>query len=428
MIRAAAAALALATLVALTPPGAESATAVVDLGGSRAYVRPDPGLTLCGISLFVRAGLDRQTGDQNGLAALVAQSILQTPVDGMPLVDAVAARGGELAVHVSPQYVRFYLEAPGPALPALATLVAGALAAPSFDAALTAARTTLTAQIAADERDPRRVGMQMLLSARYIGGAGMPPRGTPSSLAGFNPADARAFYHQWYLRGDTFVTVVGQTGVASDAASRALVAAIPPGSSGPLPTLATRDFAPLPKRLVTRRDVYVPFVVLGFAAPSLGDTDFGAALVFRTMLSQVLERDSAATQPVLLRPGGTMYTYDTAPAFMSVWLNGGRLDPTEGLSAIDEVLKRAAAQPLQAAIVTRFKERARGEWALEALSLKARTWELGNALALGLDADISSQVDGAIARVTPADLQRVAKRYFQRFDVALVLPREGSGG
>ena len=32
-------------------------------------------------------------------------------------------------------------------------------------------------------------------------------------------------------------------------------------------------------------------------------------------------------------------------------------------------------------------------------------------------------VGAAIARVTAADVQRVAKKYFQRFDVALVMPR-----
>jgi zinc protease len=428
-MRAAVAALAFSAVFSLAANGAEPATAVVDLGGSNAYVRSDPGLALCGISLFVRAGLDRQTSDQNGLAALVAQSILRTPVNAVALTDAVTARGGSLEYSVSPQYVRFYLEAPAGLLPALATLVAGVLSAPSFDPlTLNAARTALATRIAADDRDPRRVGLQMLRAAHYIGGAGMPSLGTTSSLAAFGPADAQAFFHQWYVRGDAFLTVVGQTGEASDAASRALDAAVPAGAPIPSAVIGTHEFAAQPKRLVTRRDVYAPFVVLGFAAPSLGDPDFAAALVMRTMLTEVLEPNAASTPPLLLRPGGAIYGYDTAPAFMSVWLNGGRIDPTEGLTSLDAVLKRAAAQPLTDTIVSRFKARARGEWALENLSLEERTWELGNAVAQGLDADVAARVDEAIGRVTPADLQRVAKRYFQRFDVALVLPREGSGG
>ena len=113
---------------------------------------------------------------------------------------------------------------------------------------------------------------------------------------------------------------------------------------------------------------------------------------------------------------------------MTLWLNGSLIDPTAGLTAIDAVLKRAAAQPLTDAVVARFKARARGEWALENLSLEERGWELGNAVALGLDADVDASVDAAIQNVTAADVQRVAKQYFQRFDVALVLPRAASGG
>ena len=71
---------------------------------------------------------------------------------------------------------------------------------------------------------------------------------------------------------------------------------------------------------------------------------------------------------------------------------------------------------------------ARGGWLLENLSLDERAWSIGNAVAHGLAADASDSVAPAIARVTAADLQRVAKRYFQRFDVALVLPRQGPGG
>jgi zinc protease len=425
-----AAALALALMLPAATRSVAAATAVVDLGGSRAYVRSDPGLALCGITLFVRAGLERQGADQNGLAALAAESVLrQRTSAGVPVTDAVSALGGSLSYAVAAQYVRFYLEGPADSIDALAALVSRALAAPAFDTAtLTAARTALDARIADDERDPRQVGMEMLRESHYVGGAGMPALGTTNSLAAFAPADVQAFFAKWYGRGDAFVTVVGRTGPASSTASAALVAALPAGTAARAAVVTARPYGAQPKRLVTRRDVFAPFVVIGFAAPSLGDPDFPTALVMRTLLAEVLERPSATTTPLLLRAGGTIYGYDTTPSQLTLWINGGMIDPTAGISAIDAVLKRAASQPLTAAAVTRFKERARGEWALENLSLDERAWEIGNAVAQGLDADAAAQVDAAIAGVTPADLQRVAQRYFQRFDVALVLPRAGSGG
>lgn len=417
-------------VVALLAAGTANAGAVtaVQRDANGAYVRSDPALALCGVTLFVRAGLDREEANQNGLAALVAESIVRVPVNGVPLTDAITARGGSLSYAVAPRYVRFYLEGPADDIAALATMVAHALAMKSFDpATVAAARATLAGRIAEDEQDPRQVGTEMLRESHYVGSTGLPPLGTATGLASLTSADMQTFFAQFYRGGNAFVTVVGRTGPASEAATRELVAALPTGVASENP-IAVRPYGAQPKRLVTRRDVYAPYVVIGFAAPSLGDPDFAASLVMRTLLGEVLDRPSATTTPLPLRASGISYGYDTAPAQMTLWLNGSLIDPTAGLTAIDAVLKRAAAQPLTDAVVARFKARARGEWALENLSLEERGWELGNAVALGLDADVDAGVDAAIQKVTASDVQRVAKQYFQRFDVALVLPRAASGG
>jgi zinc protease len=427
--------LAAAAAVALALPGlavaAAPRTAVVDLGGTRAYVRTDQAVPLAGVELFVRAGLDRETTAQNGLAALVAETVLRTPADGSstssgqaaPLADAIAARGASISYAVAAQSVRFYLEGTPEALAAAAPLAARALAAPSFDApTLAAARTALADRISDEESDPRLVGRAMLRSSYYRGGAGLADLGNPGSLAALAPADAKAFYERWYRRGDAVVAAVGRTGDATDAAGRALVAALPAGTA-PSAALATRPFGVQPKRIVTHRDVGVPYVVLGFAAPSLGERDFPATLVLRSLLSGVFDRTSATTQPAVFRAAGSIYGYDTAPAHLVIWINGGRIDPDVGLGAIAAVVKTAAAKPLSAAVLSRYKETARGEWTLETLALDERAFAIGNAVMHGLDADASDDVTAAISRVTAADVQRVAKKYFQKFDVALIIPR-----
>jgi predicted Zn-dependent peptidase len=237
----------------------------------------------------------------------------------------------------------------------------------------------------------------------------------------------RAFFGHWYLRGDALVAAAGNTGNAAEAAARVIAASLPAGSA-PQPAVAIRPFAAQPKRIVTRRDVHANYVVVGFAAPAFGDRDFAPALVMRALLGEIFEAPSATTVPPLFRPTGTVYGYDTAPAQLTLWLNGRLVDPGVGLAALDAVLKSAAAKPLGAAVLARYKDSARGAWALESLSLDERAWSIGNAVAHGLSADAGDAVAPAIAGVTAADLQRVAKRYFQRFDIALVLPRQGPGG
>ncbi len=429
-------ALAVFSLPALAPAAA-APTAVVDLGGPRAYVRADGAAALTAIELYVQAGLDRETAGQNGLAALVAESVLQTPVASAPahakdgpvaLRDAVDACGAEVSFVVAPQNVRFSLQGTPEAIALAAPLLARALAAPSFSVAtLTAARAALSIRIADQAGDARLVAIQMLRESYYRDGAGLPAFGNPGSLSAFGAGDAKTFFAAWYLRGDAFVTAVGRTGPVTDA-GRALIGALAPGTGAP-PVLATKPFAAEPKRIVTHREIEAPYVAVGFGAPPIGDPDFAAAWVMRALLNGVFERSGATTSLPVLSAAGSSYGYGTAPAQFVLWINGGQIDPSVGLGAVMALVKGAAAKPLSDSLLSRYKETARGEWSLETLSLDERAAALGTAVARGLNADAADAVPAAIAGVTAADVQRVAKKYFQKFDVALVMPRAtGSDG
>ncbi|MEA2663873.1 MAG: zinc protease [Candidatus Eremiobacteraeota bacterium] len=415
---------------AAAPPAAAAplAPTAVDLGGAPGYVRSDAGSPLAGVQLFVRAGLDRQSGSQNGLAALTAEAVLRTPVDGVALVEAIAARGGSLGYAVAPRYVRFHLQAAPEALAGLAPLLARALAAPATDpATLAAARTALGERIAEDERNPVLAGLGMVRASFYRGGPGQPPLGTPGALTAYGAPDVRGFHDRWYVRGSAYLAEVGRTGPGSDAAARALVAALPAGSAAPAPALATRPFVKEPRRLVTRRDIGSPYVVLGFAAPALGARDFAPALVVRALLGEVLQRAGATTLPPQRRGIGTIYGYDVAPAQFALWINGAQIEPGTGLGTLAAVVKTAGQKPLAPAVLARYKETARGTWRLEAVTLEDRAWAIGNAVAQGVDPAALDAIPAAIDAVSAADVQRVAKRWFQQFDVALVLPRAGGG-
>ncbi|HZO92967.1 MAG TPA: insulinase family protein [Candidatus Baltobacteraceae bacterium] len=410
------------------PLGAAPATTSAQIDGVRAFARPDPGAPLAGIALFVRAGLDRQPGDENGVAALAAQCVLETPVDGVRLADAVDAGGGSVAFAVSAQHVRFFLEAPAGALPRLAALAARALSAPAFDdATLAVARDALGKRIADEGEDPRAVGLQMVHQAYYTGGSGFPPLGEPGALAQLDAGALRAFYARWYVRGGALLASVGQTGAASDAAAASLAAALPAGDA-PASAVTVRPYAAQPRQIVARRDLGGPFIVVGYAAPALADKDFAAALVVRAMIEGILE-PAVGTGSAPFRPAGVIYGYDAAPAQMAVWINGGRTEPTIALGMLIAAMRSASTRALPASQLTKYVETARGEWALETLSLDERAFAIGNAVLHGLDPDADAEVETAIGAVTAADVERVAKRWFQRFDVALVVPRStGTGG
>ena len=107
------------------------ALSLVKNDGTTTIVQQDNAAPLVHVSVVVRAGLDRQALNQSGLAALTAQTILRTPVDGVALEDAVAAHGGSIHYTVDPTDVRFSIESLPNDATAVVDLARRAFAAPS---------------------------------------------------------------------------------------------------------------------------------------------------------------------------------------------------------------------------------------------------------------------------------------------------------
>ncbi len=94
-----------------------------------------------------------------------------------------------------------------------------ALTKPDFSpATLQAAKAALSAKIAQNQRLALSVGIDMLNRAFYQDSdAGLPPYGMPQTIAGFDPADVRAFYTEHYRRGDAVISAIGDTAGAAGA-------------------------------------------------------------------------------------------------------------------------------------------------------------------------------------------------------------------
>jgi predicted Zn-dependent peptidase len=395
----------------------------VDVGPSAFYAQSDAGAQLVGLDIVVSAGTARQGATQNGLAALAAQTLLFTKLDGVRLVDRVAAAGGSIDFTVEPDVVRFSVEALPAALPAIGADLARAIAAPDASPqTVAAARIALGARIDDAQSNPVSVGIEMLRASYYAGPAGAPSFGTNASLANLVPADVGAFLAAHYLRGTSFATATGAVGAATAAAASTVLAAFGSGTEAPL-VLRARPFAIEPKHLVTQREIGVPFAMVGFAAPAMTDRDFAAMLVVRSLLDDVAARRSPTTLALFQRGIDVVYAYDVKPATFTVAINGSEIDPTAGLTVLEAILKTAVSKPLGSDVIKRYKETARGEWALEAMTFTDRAWQIATAVNQGADPAAAQSVTGAIDRVTPADVRRVAKTYLQRYAVAIVAPR-----
>ena len=234
------------------------------------------------------------------------------------------------------------------------------------------------------------VGVEMLRNSYYRGTAGAPSYGTRASLANLGPADVAGFITAHYLRGDAFATATGSVDDAANTAVSSVLSAFPDGNEA-APVLAAQAFGPEPKHLVTQRSIGVPFALVGFAAPAMSDRDFAAMLVLRSLLNDIASRQSTTTLAPFQRGIDVVYAYDVKPATFTVAINGSELDPTAGLTVLQAILKTAVTKPLAADVVKRYKETARGEWALEAMTLTDRAWQIGAAVNQGAGPDARAE-------------------------------------
>jgi predicted Zn-dependent peptidase len=396
-----------------------------DAATPRIYVHGDAGAQLVGMVFVVSAGTAREVALQNGLAALSAQTLLLARVHGATLTDRVAAAGGSIGFTVDPGVVRFAIEALPSAMPAVCADLAQALASPDTSPeTVVAARAALGERIDDDERNPITVGLEMLRDSYYRGTAGEPSYGTSASLANLGPADVSGFLAAHYLRGNAFAAATGGVDDTVNAAAAAVLAALPAGTEAP-PVLDVQAFGDQPKHVVAQRDIGVPFVLVGFSAPAMSEHDFAGMLVLRALLDDIASRPSSATLEPFQRGIDVIYAYDVKPATFTVAINGSRLDPSAGLTVLQAVLKTTATK-LNDDVIARYKETARGDWALEAMTLTDRAWEIGAAVNEGADPAQAQSVAAAIDAVTAADVQRLVKTYLQHYTVALVLPRTRS--
>jgi predicted Zn-dependent peptidase len=408
-----------------TPDALRFPTAtVIDLGATRLLSEIDADAAISGVQIFVAAGLDRESASNDGVAALVAECVLRTPIDGVAVRDALEARGGSVNYTVDGRSVHYYVEARSDRLAPLVSMFASALGAPDFSAStLAAAKASLSMRQTEFESNPLSVGIQMFRRSYYATGAGQAALGSSASVANLSSRDAAAFYRANYKRRATFSSVVGTTSPDLGVALEALANALPDGTVAAVPERA-HAIPALPPRIVTHRDVPMPWIVVGFAAPSPNSRDFGAMLVLQSLLTSTFQTDTTTTTTLADRSIGAFYLYDSTPASMVVYVNGALVDPSGGLRDLLLVAHSLSIRSLNQASLAHFKAAARGQFLTDSLNVSDRAYLLGAFSSQGLGDDAINAALSALDATTAGDVQRVARSYLQRYIMAIVLPRQ----
>jgi zinc protease len=397
----------------------------------------DSQAALVGVEVVIHAGLDRQTVRQNGLAALVARTILRTPSGAagaqLPLEKAVAAGGGSVRFSVDPDNVHFYIEALAQDAPGVLALVRQAIASPDFSpATVVDARNSLATHLAQSEQYSQyalQVGVDMLNEVSSPqANVGFPALGTRTSLAQLIPSDAAAFYQTYYRRGGAYVSAVGKLDVLGASDLTSLATALPEGTTNAVSTRVP-ELNGASREVIAHRNIAAPWLIAQYPAPAVASRDFGPMLVLsaflRRTLSDVAQVPGVVTPTFVSHAVGADYAYDRSPAHLVLYVNGGIGNPTRTFATALSIVNVLAATRMQGSI-DEFKAQAAGDFATGATTLETRAW-LAAVFARGdASPDFLDRALQAIAATTPADVQRVARNYLGNPSIALVLPRDES--
>ena len=411
-----------------TQAAALPAPTVQRIDDATVITQPDPSVPLVNVTFVVRAGLDRQTLAQNGLAALTAQSFLRMPVDGVALEDAIVAHGGAIHIVVDPSDVRFSVESLATDAPAIVTMVQQVFASPAFTPDVVRdARAILIRKIDQNQQAALQVGIEMLRRSTSLdANTGLPAYGIPASLAQFGPDEVKAFYAKSYRRGGAFVSAVGKTDTLPAGALAALARTLPAGS-----TVAVKEKIPAlegaSRQLITHRDVSSPWLIAQYDAPSSDSKDYGPMLVLSAFMQRTLadiaQVPGVVSETFASRAVGTVYSFDRSAPTLTLFVNGGVANPNRAFTTALSVANVLAATKLEGSI-DQFKAMAAGDFSTGATSLESRAWLAVVFTQNGMSGDYLNRTLQAISTTTSADLQRVARRYLGNPTIALVLPRQ----
>lgn len=407
-----------------------AAPVVSHAGAVTTLVQQDATAPLLHVDLVVNAGLDRQQLMQNGIAALTAESILRSPVDGVALEDAVANAGGSISFTVDPSDVRFDVEALPEDSSRVLDLVQTGLTKPQFTpVTVRAARDALMTRIAVNEQIALRVALDMLSpTLATSANAGLPQLGLPASLAQLGPADVQKFFATYYVQGGAYVSAAGRADALPAGALDRLAAALPDGSTTPV-DVSLPKLEGASRHLVAERDIASPWLIAQYPAPPVSSKDFGPMLVLSAFmqrtLSDMVQMPGVITPSFASRAIGAVYQYDDARPNLVLYVNGAVGDANRSFLTALSIANILSSTKLEGSIDD-FKTMAEGDFLDGTTTLGSRAWLAVLYERNGGDPDYVKRTLEAISQTNAADLQRVARNYLGNPTIALVIPRENS--
>jgi len=412
-----------AALLAACPSAGHSApaTTVTLKNGLRVVLAPDSTATAVDVGVWYATGTRWERDGMTGVTHLLERLMFRgsaTVKDGEH-ARALLAEGATANTSTSPDYSCLWETVPAEALPLALRLEADRMAglkpsAQAFESEKSGARADRRAR---GQRAALVYGIARLQALVFAGHPyARSAYGADADLARMTPADVEAWRREHYGAGGAALTIVGRFEPEGTLMMvRRLFEPLPRGAAPAPPGVKTAPPA-AGRRGWERGDAPARLVFAGWRAPGAADPDVPALEVLVHLLS---DGDDARLHRALMTDGSlallTQGGIELHREGSLAWTLAA-LRPDADSSATERVLldevHRLARDPVSGEDLDRVKASLVTSELFRLQRVRARGQALGESLMLTGDAAAADSRLAAIDRVTPADLQRVARRVF----------------
>jgi len=407
-----------------TTPAAEEAVTEATLdNGLRILVLEDHRSPIATIQTWYKVGSRDESPGATGLAHFLEHMMFKgTPTYGKgQFAHVVEENGGQDNAFTSQDVTSYYVNIAADRV----NLILGVEADRMRNLLLEASEIDAERQVVAEERrtrtedDPEGYLSEEFLAVAYKAHPyGWPIIGWMSDILRIDSVELRAFYDRYYLPNNALLVVAGAVDTARVLArARETFGKIPRGS--PPPPMLSVEPPQLGERRVQvyKTDARAPIVYIGYHVPNYASPDAPALELLSTILQEGrasrLYRRLVYERRVALNVGGDYAYLSHDPNLF--WFSGTPLPgqtPAALEQAIMEEIARAQNEPVPDEELERAKNQIEAAFVWRQDSIYSRAASLARFELAGSWRKSETYLP-LIRQVTAADLQRVARTYFQ---------------
>lgn len=377
--------------------------------------------------VWYRVGSMDEVDGQSGVAHVLEHMMFKgTPQVGPGEFNRrVAAAGGRDNAFTSQDYTAYFQQIPKEQLAEMMALEADRMRHLNVDAGEFAQEIKVVMEerrMRTDDEPQGKLFEQMNAVAFQAHPYRRPVIGWMDDLEKMSAADAKAWYDAWYVPNNAYVVISGD--VEHEAAFALAEQHFGPLAARPLPPRRASSEPPQQgiRRLNVKAPAELPVLLMAYKVPALRDIEKDREPYALQMLAAILDGHDAARfnkslvreHKLALSAGAEYDTLARGPALFTL-----HASPASGktVAQLEAGLRREIARIQQSGVTAGELARASAQLVASEVfkkdSVFAQAMEIGQLEAVGLPYQQSTRLLSKLNEVTAAEVQAVAKKYFQ---------------